>query len=285
MLQAGSKARKVDRKIIRKSVKKLVRDIERKTKTPVPKLTRKFIFDTAMREISGVSINEMPQFLSHKINELNKSMKIFDEMSKGTDENCKLMIEKLVRKLHEDRKEPFLTFLQHMSVINYIVRVSENLENEHFRSMKKDTQIFLVSYLYVAIYELAIELLFDVALEISKKGPDDETSLKLKRAHERKPYLRTALFEFLKKRGYLESNGSEFLRGLSNFRDKIAHLLIYFDSERDKLFLDSEYVDSLIVREMYEKLLSLFSFLVSIFFKESGLRDGLKDLEAKLRVH
>jgi len=285
MLRAGSKARKVDRKIIRKSVKKLVRDIERRTKTPVPELTRKFIFDTAMREISGVNISEMPRFLSQKISKLNKSMKIFDEMSKGADENCKLMIEKLVRKLYEARKEPFLTFWQHMSVINYCVRVSEDLENEHFRSMKKDTQIFLISYLYVAIYELAVESLFDVALEISKKNPDDETNLKLKRAHERKPYLRAALFEFLEKEGYLDHKGSEFLRELSNFRDKIAHLLVYFDSEQDKLFLDGEYVDSSVVREMYEKLLSLFSCLISTFFKESGLMSGLNDLEAKLRIY
>lgn len=285
MLPVSLKAGKVDRKVIRKSVKKLIRDIERKSGTPVPKITRDLIFDIAIKELFGKSVSTMPQFLSGKIREYNESMKVFDEMSRGLDENCKLMVDKLVRKLYEIKKEPFLTYWRHMPVINYCIRVSEDLENLGPHGIKRDTQIFLISYLYVAIYELMIELLFDAALEISEKSQDDEVSLNLKRAHQRKPYLRTALFGFLEKRNYLGSEGSESLTQLSNFRDKIAHLLVYYDNERDKLFLDGEYVNPLIIREMYERLLSLFSYLVIAFSKESGLLNGLKNFEEKLRMY
>ena len=285
MLSDGSKTGMVKKKVIRRAVKKLVRNLEKKSGAPVPKATRNLIQDIAIRELSKKSVNELPQFLLSKVREYHESMKIFDEMSEEVDENCKLMIDKLVEKLGEIRKEPFLTYWQHMPVINYCTRVSEDLENEHFRSMKKDTQVFLVSYLYLVIYELAIELLFDIALEISKKSPDDQISLNLKKAHERKPYLRTALFEFLEKGGYLEHKGSEFFTQLSNFRDKIAHLLVYFDNERGKLFLDGEYVDSLIVLEMYTKLLGLFSYLISVFAREPDLLKGLKNIENLLQAH
>jgi len=82
MLPVSSKTRKVDRKIIHKSVKKFIRDFERKSGIPMPKLTKKFIFDTAKRELLGVEVIEMPQFLSQKINELNQSMKNFEDVSK-----------------------------------------------------------------------------------------------------------------------------------------------------------------------------------------------------------
>lgn len=274
------KTRKVDRKIIRKSVRKFIRDFERKSGILMPGLTRKFIFNVARKELSGINVDEIPQFFSQRISKLNQSMNNFEEMSKKVDENCKLMVDKLVRELYEKEKEPFLDFWQHMPVINYCVQVSENLESIDKYGMKEEIKIFLLSSLYVAFYELAIELLFDIALRIAKQSPDDETSAKLKKAHKRKPYIRSALFEFLRKKGYL--NKEEFLVQLSDFRDKIAHFLFYYDIERKKLFVDGKFVDILVLREVYEKLLGLFSYAIVAFYRESSLPNALMNLQRQL---
>jgi uncharacterized protein YutE (UPF0331/DUF86 family) len=270
----------IGRKAIRKSVRKFIRDFERKSGISVPELTKKFIFNVARREFSEVNVEEIPKFLSQKISELNQSMKNFEEMSKKVDEKYKLMVNKLAIDLYKNEKEPFLDFWQHMPVINYCNQVSEDLENMGKYGVKEETKVFILSSLYVAFYELAIELLFDIVLRIAKRSPDDEISVKLKKSHERKPYTRDALFEFLRKKGYLDKE--EFLVQLSYFRDKIAHLLVYYDSERKKLFVGGKYVDPLTLREMYETLLGMFSYTIVAFYRESGLSNQMEDLQTRL---
>lgn len=272
----------VNRKVLRKAMRKFSKMVEKESGTPVPSDLRRYIAGIASSQLRGKSREELPRILLENIKGYPERMKNFDNLSIGLDEDSKAMIDRLAEKL-DDNKNVFLTILKHMPVINYFMRISEDLEKGSFESLKKDIRVFLISYLYLAFYELAEELLFDIALEISKRNTDD-LSLNLMKAHQRKPYQRGALLNFLVKGGYFENKRGAFFEDMSNLRDKIAHLLVYFDSDRDKINFDGKYVDSAIIIEKFEKLFKFFCYLIRVFSKNPALLNHLKNMETQLQV-
>lgn len=266
---------------LRRARRILYKNYKKEHGTPLPGVIKELIATIASNEFRGRRRADLPQLLRGKIDEYPKMLGSLEGLSAGVDEDSKALVDKLAKGLDE-KHLVFVATLKHMPVIAYCQRISEDMTNELHERLSKDTQVFFTSFLYVAFFELAEELLFDIVLEITKEDTD-EMSTKLRIAHQQKPYLRGALIQFLKNRGYLpEGRRGAFFDDLGNFRDMIAHLLAYYDRDRCKLYIDGEYVDTKIIVERYEQMLKFFYYLMWVFSRTPALLKAMKELETTL---
>jgi hypothetical protein len=280
---------KFKKDLIKKTVKDRVQEnintIESQTGKPLPKEFVK-LFDDVIEEMTPSSEKEALTFIKEFPEDLKEYLRTFQKGSEGLDPNCKDFLDKMVLDLFKVTTGKGIEngIWNHFSKIWYYFQVVNQMDHTKISKDSLEKDFFQLSFLYISLYELTLQILTEYALVIAskKKNHDRHSKTFLNQYSRELSKGRTIgkgdLVAFLKKENYLSCRSCNVLEN-AKFRNKPAHADAYFNSDTKKMVIGKENFEIQEIMDLWEELKRFYCYLVYLNLNQPSMQTMIAQLE------
>jgi hypothetical protein len=279
---------KIKKAEIKKKVKEKLQDqidkIETQTGKPLPKDFVK-LFDEAIEVMTPTSEAEAFVFLKKFPEDLKDYLQTFKNESTGLDPNCKDFFDKMIKDLMllTNGKGIENGIWNHFKKIWYYFQVVNQMDTSAISEKSLSKDLFQLSFLYVSLYELTLQILTEYALVIASRRKNfRHAKIFLNRHLHEVSRGRTVgkqeLVNFFKKQHYMSNKSCGILEN-AKFRHKPAHADAYFDEDTRKMVIGTETFDIQEIIELWKDLKRFYCYLVYVNLNQPSMQNMIAQLE------
>jgi len=269
---------------VKEKLQEQIDKIETQTGKPLPKDFVK-LFDEAIEVMTPTSETEALIFLKKFPDELKKYLQTFKQESDGLDPNCKDFLDKMIKDLLllTNGKGIENGIWNHFRKIWYYFQVVNQMDTTKISEKSLSKDLFDLSFLYVSLYELTLQILTEYALVIASRRKHFRHAQQFLNQYSRevgkgRTVGKYELVTFFKKQHYLSFQSCDVLEN-AKFRHKPAHADAYFDEDSRKMVFGTETFEIQEIIDLWKELKRFYCYLVYVNLNQPSMQTMIAQLE------